>query len=172
MLITLFDFENGKVIPSIHVHTLKFLKDLIEKYPEDYMKIFEYLFYMTCPSPTLNPYFNLPEDDKESTILKDIEAEFSTDDEIIETAIERCIELYETPTRRTYFAAKSMLDKINTYLANTGINGSSKDGNGAFILRAMKDLSDMRRTCKDAFKDLEEEQKSHVRGGISTAYDQ
>jgi len=172
MLACLFDIENGKIIPSIHVHTIKFLKDIIDKYPKDYLKIYQYLFYICCPNPTINPYFNLPEEDKEQVILSDIEAEFSIEDPMIITAIERCHQLYETPTYRSAIAAKIMLDKINKYLRETNINGNSKDGNGAFILRAMKDLTDMRMTYKSAYKDLEEEQKIHVRGKIDKAYDQ
>lgn len=171
-MVMLFDLQNGKVIPSMHVYTLSFLMDIMEKYPENHLKIYEYLFYMTCPNPTINPFFNLPEEDKESTILSEIKIDFSLDDEIITIALEKCSKLYETPTVRSQAAAKSMLDKINKYLSNTAINGNSKDGNGAFIMAAMKNLTDMRRTYKDACKDLEEEQSSHVRGKANIAYDQ
>ncbi len=54
MTIKLFDIENGVVIPTEHCYTLSTLKDLMDKYPDDYLKVYQYLFYMTCPNPDLN----------------------------------------------------------------------------------------------------------------------
>lgn len=172
MIVSLFDIQNGKVVPTVHAYTLSFLKDIMDKYPDTYIKIYEYLFYMTCPNPELNPFFNLPEEDKESTILQEIKINFSLDDELILNGLEMCKKLYATPTSRAHDGAKAMLDKISKYLNSTSINANSKDGNGTFILAAMKNLTDMRRTYKDAYKDLEEEQKSHIRGNQNIAYDQ
>ena len=58
MLIKLFDISNGKVIPTEHCYTLKFLKVIIDKYPDTYLEVFQYLFYMTCPDPDINPFFS------------------------------------------------------------------------------------------------------------------
>jgi hypothetical protein len=52
----------------------------MDNYPDEYLKIYQYLFYMTCPNPDMNPFFHTPEHDKEHIILKEIEAEFSTED--------------------------------------------------------------------------------------------
>ena len=57
MIIRLFDVQNGVVVPTEHCYTLKALKDIMDKYPEDYLKVYQYLFYMTCPNPDLNPFF-------------------------------------------------------------------------------------------------------------------
>ena len=65
MIVRLFDVQNGKVIPTEHCYTLNFLKDLMEEYPDTYMQVYQYLFYMTCPNPDMNPFFNLPEHEKE-----------------------------------------------------------------------------------------------------------
>jgi len=69
MTIKLFDIENGVVIPTEHCYTLSTLKDIMDKYPEDYLKVYQYLFYMTCPNPDLNPFFYMMEEDKEDIIL-------------------------------------------------------------------------------------------------------
>ena len=73
MLIKLFDIQNGKVIPTDHCYTLKFLKGIIDKYPDTYLTVFQYLFYMTCPDPDINPFFNVIEVDKEEVILDEID---------------------------------------------------------------------------------------------------
>jgi len=172
MIVRLFDIQNDKVVPTEHCYTLRFLKDIMDKFPEHHLKMYQYLFYMTCPDPDLNPFFNYPENEKEEVILQQIQADFSTDEELLEEALKLCDDLYTTPTYRSFLGAKSMLDKINTYLRDTTINGNSKDGNGAFILRAMKDLTEMRMTYKSAERDLAEEQKTEVRGQQRLSYDQ
>ena len=57
MLVKLFDVQNGKVIPSEHCYSLKSLKVIMEKYPETYLSVYLYVFYMTCPDPDMNPFF-------------------------------------------------------------------------------------------------------------------
>ena len=87
MLVKLFDIQNGVVVPTEHCYTLKSLKDIMDEYPEDHLKIYLYLFYMTCPNPDLNPFFHTPENDKEDIILSEIQAEFSTEDSEIYKAL-------------------------------------------------------------------------------------
>ena len=63
MLIKLFDVQNRTVVPTEHCFTLKALKDVMDEYPDEYLKIYQYLFYMTCPNPDMNPL-------KENFLLK------------------------------------------------------------------------------------------------------
>ena len=46
MIVRLFDIQNGKAVPTEHCYTLKFLKDIMEDYPDTYMQVYQYLFYM------------------------------------------------------------------------------------------------------------------------------
>lgn|SRR5574343_1224091 len=170
-MVRLFDIENGKVVPTEHCYTLKFLKDIMDNYPQDYLKVYQYLFYMTCPNPDLNPFFDTPEQDKEELIYQEIEGEFSVEDGDVIRALEMCKKLYETPTVRAYNGIKSMLDKIAKYMESSSIV-DGRDGNGAFILRAAKDFYDIRRSFKDTLNDLKEEQNSKVRGNKRLGYDE
>jgi hypothetical protein len=70
MIVKLFDIQNEKVVPTEHCYSIKFLKDIMDKYPETYLSVYQYLFYMTCPNPDLNPFFHLPEYDKEESIIE------------------------------------------------------------------------------------------------------
>lgn len=171
MLARLFDVQNGKVIPSEHCFTLKALKDIMENYPDDHLKIYQYLFYMTCPNPDMNPFFNVPDADKEELILREIEAEFSTEDEDIQIALIFCEKMYETPTSRAYVGMQKALDRISRYLGTAQIT-DGKDGNIAQIRALAKDFDGIRQSFKGVYKDLQEEQQSRVRGGGSMAYDQ
>lgn len=171
MLIKLFDIQNGKVIPTEHCYTLKSLKRISDNYPEDSLKIYQYLFYMTCPNPDLNPFFNTLETEKEELILDEIEAEFSTEDDIIVAALNFCTKLYETPTLRAYNGIKKALDNMAKYMATTSIT-DGKDGNISQIRAVAKDFDSIRQSFKGVYKDLQEEQQSTVRGGQGLAYDQ
>ena len=171
MIIRLFDVQNGKVIPTEHCYTLKALKDVMDNYPEDHLKIYLYLFYMTCPNPDMNPFFHTPDVDKEYIILKEIEAEFSPEDNGIPAALHFCRKLYETPTSRAYNGIKKMLDKLADYMDKTPIT-HGRDGNITALVSAASKFQQIRESYKGAYKDLQDEQTSHVRGGQGLAYDQ
>jgi hypothetical protein len=171
MIVKLFDIQNGKVIPTEHCYTLKALKMVMDNYPDNHIKIYQYLFYMTCPNPDLNPFFYTPEVDKESLILEQIDADFSTEDEDVFIALEFCKRMYETPTSRAYKGIASMLDRLAKYMETTPIS-HGRDGNINSLVAAAKNFEQIRSSFKGAYKDLQEEQSSRVRGGIGMAYDQ
>jgi len=170
MIARLFDVHNGVVVPTEHCYTLKALKDIMDNYPEDYLKIYLYLFYMTCPNPDMNPFFNTPEIDKESIILQEIEAEFSPEDSDIFVALQFCQRMYETPTSRAYKGMASMLDRLARYMETTSIT-AGRDGNINSLVAAAKNFDQIRASFKGVYKDLQDEQSSKVRGGQGLAYD-
>jgi hypothetical protein len=171
MIVKLFDIQNGKVVPSEHCYTLKTLKTIIEEFPEEHLQIFQYVFYMTYPNPDLNPFFTTPELEKESIILREIDADFSTEDDLVQDALKLCRQLYETPTYRAYKGIQSMLDKLARYMEQTPIE-HGRDGNINSIVNAAAKFEQIRSSFKGAYSDLMEEQKSTVRGGQGLAYDQ
>lgn len=171
MTVKLFDIKNNKVVPTEHCYTIGSLKKVMDDYPDDYLKIYQYLFYMTCPNPDFNPFFNLAEDDKEEIILQEIDAEFSVEDDGIPEALTVCKKLYETPTSRAYNGIKQMLDRLAAYMETTPIS-HGRDGNINSLVNAAAKFQQIRDSYKGAFKDLEEEQKSRVRGGAGLSYDQ
>jgi len=170
-MIRLFDIQNGKVVPTEHCYTLKSLKDIMDEYGEESTKIYAYIFYMTCPNPDLNPFFDVPEAEKEELILREIDADFSTDDDLVDNAIKVCKKLYETPTYRAYAGIKSMLDRLAKYMETTEIE-HGRDGNITALVNAAAKFEAIRQSFKGTLRDLEEEQQSQVRGGQNLAYDQ
>ena len=170
-MVRLFDIQNGQVVPSEHCYTLKKLSDIIVEYPLDYMKVYAYVFYMTCPNPDLNPFFDVPESDKEELILAEIDAEFSTDDDAIVDAIKFCEKLYQTPTYRAYMGMKSMVERLGKYMETTEIE-HGRDGNITALINAAAKFDQIRQSFKATYRDLQDEQQSQVRGGQNLAYDQ
>jgi hypothetical protein len=169
-MIRLFDVQNGKVIPTEHCLTLKFLRDLQEEYPQDYLKVYQYLFYMSCYNPDMNPFFDMPEADREEMILQEIEAEFSPEDESIQSALEKTMKLYETPTLRAFLGIKIFMDKMGKSLATEEIT-YGRDGSSAALLRMAEKYDQVRQSFKGTYKDLQEEQQSKIRGDKNLAYD-
>ena len=171
MIVKLFDVQNDKVVVTEHCYTLEFLKSIMDEYPKTHMSIYQYLFYMTCPDPESNPFFNLPSHEKEDIIIAEVKLEESTEDSKIRYALDMCFKLYETPTFRAYMGIKKALDNMATYMANTTIT-DGRDGNISQIRAVAKDFDAIRQSFKGAYKDLKDEQSTSVRGGQGLAYDQ
>ncbi len=171
MLVRIFDIENGKVILSEHCYTLNSLKSIIDAYPKEHMKILQYLFYMSCPNPEMNPFFNVPEHEKEDIVIEEVGLDISLDDELIVNGLDRCKKLYETPSYRAYVGIKSMLDRLAIYMENTEIE-HGRDGNLTSLTNAAAKFEQIRAAYKGAFTDMKQEQESTVRGGQGLAYDQ
>ena len=170
-MIKLFDIENGTVIPTEHCHALKDLKIIMDCYPEDYYNVYAYLFYMTCPNPDLNPFFDTQEHEKEELIISQLSITFSLEDDVIIKAKQFCEKLYQTPTFRAYMGIKTMLDKLASYMETSEIT-AGRDGNINSIVNAAAKFEQIRISFRGAYKDLMEEQKSSVRGGQNLGYDQ
>ena len=170
-MLRLFDIQNGKVVPSEHCYTLNSLKKIMDEYGEEAVKVYAYLFYMTCPSPDLNPFFDMPEQDKEELILVEVDGDFSGEDETIVVALKVCQKMYETPTYRAYNGIKIALDNMATFMA-TEKPTSGRDGSATALLRIAERFDAVRQSFKGVYRDLQEEQQSSVRGGQRLAYDQ
>lgn len=170
-MVRLFDVQNGKVIPTEHCYTLKFLKDIMDKHPDEYMKIYTYLFYMTCPNPDLNPFFHYRDVEKEEEVYREVDGDFFAEDDEIQHALRMCQKMYETETSRAYNGIKKALDNLADYMSRTSIT-DGRDGNISQIANVAKNFDAIRQTYKGVFRDLIEEQQSSVRGGQNLAYDQ
>ncbi len=170
-MVRLFDISNGQVIPTEHCFANKSLRKIMDAYPDDYLTVYQYLFYMTCPDPTLNIYFHMRDTEKEETILQEIEANFSTEDDEVQFGLEFCKKLYETETVRAYNGIKNMLDNMADYMATAKMR-DGKDGNINQLVTAAAKFDAIRQSYKGTLKDLQEEQNTSVRGGKKLAYDQ
>jgi hypothetical protein len=78
--------------------------------------------------------------------------------------------MYETPTSRAYKGIATMLDRLAYYMETSPIT-HGRDGNINSLVAAAKNYEAIRASFKGAYKDLQEEQQSKVRGGQGLAYD-
>lgn len=169
-MIRLFEIENKVVKPTEHCLMLKWTKVIKENHPDNFLKIYAYIFYMTCPSED-NPFFNVPKDIREDVVIKELEIEFSLEIDTVINGLKKASELYETPTVRAYNAISVMLDNLATYMETTEVT-AGRDGNINSLLRIAKEFDSIRQSYKGVAKDLAAEQESHVRGGQNLGYDQ
>lgn len=169
----LFNLQNGKLLPNEHCYLIKELNAIIDRYGvEESVKAFGYLFYMTYPSRDLNPFFDLPEHEKEKAILKSLGlVSFSPEDDEIRAGLAFCLRIYETPTYRAYVGFKKMVDRLAHYMGSTAIT-DGKDGNLQAIVNAASKFDALRTSFESTYKALENEQKGSARGGANLAYDQ
>jgi len=169
-MIRLFDLQNGKVIPTEHCYTIGYLKDIMDEYPEDYLSVYAFLFYMTCPNEDLNPYFNMNEGEKEEIIMRDVRGNFTTEDPLVITALSNMLLMFTTPTSRAYTGIKIALDNMGEVMATTKPT-FGRDGSATALLRIAEKFDSVRQSYKGVYKDLQDEQSTRTRGGGSLAYD-
>jgi hypothetical protein len=169
MHIRLFELDGKIVRPTEHCYMISWLKKIIDEYPDDHVKVFAYIYYMSYLGPD-NPYFNISELDREDKILKDLQPEFNVESPTILYAIDRCKDLFMTPTMRSYDAIKTMLENLNTYLKHTEIT-DGRDGNIGALLRVAKEFKAVRESFKGVYDDVQEENKVKARGSSKLPYD-
>lgn len=169
-MIRLFDLQNGKVIPTEHCYTIGYLKDIMDEYPEDYLSVYAFLFYMTCPNEDLNPYFNMNEGEKEEIIMRDVRGNFTTEDPLVIIALSNMLVMFTTPTSRAYTGIKIALDNMGEVMATTKPT-FGRDGSATALLRIAEKFDSVRQSYKGVYKDLQDEQSTRTRGGGSLAYD-
>ena len=169
MNIRLFELDGKAVKATEHCYLISFLKRIIDDYPEQHPKVLAYVYYMSYLGPD-NPYFNTPEWDRQDKILRDLQPEFDPEDTAIVYAVDRCKELYTTPTMESYDAIKTMLQNLNTYLKTTEIT-DGRDGNISALLRIAEKFDSVRKSFKGVHADMEEENTVKARGGAKLPYD-
>ena len=170
-MIDIFDIENKIVIPSKNCYLIDWLKVIMEKYPNNYIKVYSYIFFMSCTNKE-NPYFNVKETDREEIVRRDIDIDFDTDDMDIEFAIERCKELYETRLQRFYISCKNKIDKFSEYLDHNEIT-DGREGNITQQLKVLEQFEKIRDNFKKTSAEFENETNNLIRarGGQTVAYD-
>ena len=174
-MIELFELENGVIKPTVHCHTINWLKAIMKKWKdrEQHVAIYAYIFYMSCPNPIKNPYFNMPEGEREEAILKDLmPVEIDTEATEILMAIDEAEILYTTPTARAYRGLETLMDNLTVYISTAEIT-AGRDGNINSLVATASKFSTIRDSFKKVRADLEAEQSSGTkRGGGDMAYDQ
>ena len=163
MYIKLFDVVGNKVVPTEHCYVITWLKEIMDKYPEHYLKIFAYFQYMCSWNPDTNPYLAMKEEDREETILRDVGIDFSVDDDLIQESLQKCKEMCELPAYRAWKSAKIGLQNISNFVENQKIT-TGKDGSGPFIMSSIEKLPSLNKAFNEAYRAYMDAAKIVIRG--------
>lgn len=171
MAVKLFDIQNNVVTATEHCYTIGCLKRIMDEYPEDHLSIYAYLFYMSCHNEEENPFANMPEDNKEEEILKEVGGDFSPDEKPVFEALDFCKKSFSTPTQELYLSAKIGIEKVSKYIRTTPIV-DGRDGNNVSYLKYLEKFDQVCKSFDARWKAFKDEQSSQSRGGNQIAYDQ
>ncbi len=171
-MIELFVLKGNTVVPSVHCFNISWLKEIMDNYPKEYIKIYSYLYYMSCMDPKSNPYANFDSFFKEDTILKDLGLDRNiVQREDIKLALKKTQDMYTTPLSRMYNSLQILIDKISNYIKTCSVD----DKNIKNIVAYLKDFDSIKEQYLKATNDFIEEnnnKKIKVRGNQHIAYDQ
>lgn len=163
----IFDIENEKVIINQNCLLIPELKAVYDFY-EDPIPAFSFLYYMTEPKSAYN---NLPEDERENSILYDYPGDYTLEDEVIINALVKLEKLNLTPTLALLKGGKIGLEKLTRYLMTQEIL-AGRDGNMAAYISSLKSIAQINKEYKQLEKQAEEEIQVQGRGGIEFSFDQ
>lgn len=157
MITDLFTMENGVVSLSLHCYIIPEFKNIVDKYPDNYMNMLAYAFYVGCPFKSINPYADFSEEDKEEKLKESFHIFPDNKDVLI--AVELIKDLYPTKGMKYVQSIRSSIDKTMEYLDNAVIR-EGKDGNLADIRGMQKDAAKVLESLTLMEKNAEEEKNN------------
>jgi hypothetical protein len=164
-MISIFDISGGRVVINPNCLLIPELKKINEKY-EDPLPALCFIHFITDPK---SPYFNLPEDSKEESVMDDYPGDYTTEDPDIIKAVEKLNKLYETPSMHLYKSSKGLSEKLARYFDQTDIS-EGRDGNLTAVLSHFSKLTSTMENLNKASKIIQEELGS-ARGGQEISFD-
>lgn len=168
----LFDLKDGKVVPSIHCHTINAFKNLLDEYDSNAGKVCAVIHYMHSLNPQTNPYALIPELGKKEHIINKVCPELNLDNPTFELASEEAFVLYNSGPRRAFLAYKNLIDKVIDELNLTNVDLSKAKGNMTQIATAIKSHSTLEAAYNASFeKYMNSLNQSKNRGGTKKSYD-
>ena len=169
-LIEIFKMDGDKVLPSIDCYTEPYLKRVMDKY-KDPIPALCYLHYMSYP---YSQYNNLPDSEKEKSILSTYPGEYSPNDVEIIEALRILTERYESPITNFFKSQKHTMELLTKFHLNLNVNmldADEKSGNYNPVKKTLLDSSKLAQAYLDLEKKYKEEIKTRLRGGMEGSYD-
>lgn len=172
MVVKLFNIEGEVATPTDLCYHIPYLKDVIDEYGSNAIKIFRFYHYMWDLNPNTNPFVNLLEEEKIEVISRQICPEIDIDAPLIREGLELVGKLYETELYRVYKGFKQAIDKIAIEIKYVKVSLYKEDGNSAEIDRAVKLYDNLKTRLKEAYQELMDEMNvTNSRGGGKRSYD-
>lgn len=160
----ILEYEDGRFRITTNAMLISELKQLVDKYGEDGAEA--YLAYVHLMTALDSPFVNLPEDEKEESIIFEINqtiGSFDPFEPLLKPAVEKLEGLYETDTMRYFKSLKISIKKMGDYIRDEEIT-SGKDGNLSEIIRIHKESGSTLKSFKDIERQVDDELQVQLRG--------
>lgn len=164
-MVKIFDISEGNIVINENCLLIPELRLIMDTY-ENPIPVLGYVHFLADPK---SPYANLPDDQREETILNDYDGDYTPDDEPVYKAVEKIKRLYETPSMRLLEDAKFGLKRLGEYIRKTEIT-DGKEGSGNNYRQSLLSITKINREYRMLEKDVEEELR--VRGQNNVGYDE
>lgn len=172
MVVKLFNIDGDIATPTDLCYHIPYLKDIIDEYGDNAVRIFRFYHYMWDLNPNTNPYTNLSEEEKIEVVTRNICPDIDIDAPLIQEGLELVGKLYETELYRVYKGFKKTIDKIATEISFVKVSLYKEDGNSGEIDRAVKLYDNLKTRLKEAYQELMDEMNvTTARGGGKRSYD-
>lgn len=163
MIPKILEYVDDRIMVTAEAYSVPELKNIITKHELKAEPYLAYVHLMTAPD---SPYINIPDDEKEETVIYAViqtHGDFDIDDKLIKPALDKLTKLYTSTTKNYYDSLKISIDKMSAYLRDKPII-EGKDGNLSEIIRIHKEGGATIRSFKDIEKQVDEELKTKMRG--------
>lgn len=147
--------KDDLIVIDENVLSIPELKAVLDHYTEtvDRRTAILALSYLHYTYDVESPYFELQEEERESTIRKDFRGNYNPKfDQVMIDAAEK-MKSFETAVSRLVRACKINLDKISNYLEITEIS-TGKDGNLSEVIRMHEKMPIILKNFRAAERDL------------------
>ena len=100
MISQILEYEDDRVRVTANAYAIPEIKAILDKYKDKAEPYIQYVWAYTSP---VSAYINTPAEEKEETIIYDIQetiGEFDWEDDLVKNAIEKLKDLYQTPNMK------------------------------------------------------------------------
>ena len=92
----LFEMSGKTIIPKDDCYIIQPIKTMMDKFPNDKLKLIAYLHYMNSMKPADNPYADVPLENRSDVIVFDLGIDADVEDIVVIRALSCVEEKYYT----------------------------------------------------------------------------
>lgn len=160
MIPKILEYEDERIKITAEAYSIPEVKAIIDRYELGAEPYLAYVHLMTVPN---SPYKNLPEEERKEQIIFDVNdshGNFDPDDDLLETAVNKCKSLYESPAIQMANELEEELHRFRKLLRDTPLTGDNFKDRKDY----MKDVDKILTTYSKVKKQADEELDIKMKG--------
>ncbi len=164
MIPRILEYEQGRIKITAEAYCIPEIKALIDKYDMDAEP---YLAYVNAVASPTSPYLNVPEDEREESIIYDVQqtlSEFDYNDPLVKNAIDKLKSLYSTTITLMADELGEEMHRMRKKLRDTAIIMGGQDDNFKSRMALMERIDKIATSYSKIRKQADEEIKAATKG--------